>query len=244
MIPKVIHYCWFGGSPLPEDVKGYIQSWRKYCPDYEIKEWNETSFDVSANMYCREAYEAKKWAFVSDYARMKILYDEGGIYLDSDVEVCRSLDSFLKYNAFSGFESDDRIQTGTFGACQGAGWIERILKYYDNRHFKLADGTLDMTTNVVLITRITAEEFGVQLDNTYQVFGDNYALFPFDYLCAKNLETGKINRTEHTYTIHHFSGSWLDSGAKFRRLLKKPIVGLLGEYYGEKFIKSVKSVLK
>lgn len=95
MIPKVIHYCWFGCKPLPEDVKRYIKTWKKYCPDYEIKEWNESNFDVKQNQYCREAYEAKKWAFVSDYVRLKVLYDYGGVYMDTDVEVCKPLDHSL-----------------------------------------------------------------------------------------------------------------------------------------------------
>ena len=97
MIPKMIHYCWFGGNPLPDEVKKYMETWKKYCPDYEIKEWNERNFDVNQNQYCSEAYEAKKWAFVSDYARLKILYEHGGIYMDTDVEVCKPLDHLASY---------------------------------------------------------------------------------------------------------------------------------------------------
>ncbi len=100
MIPKKIHYCWFGGKEKPEDVKRYIASWKKYCPDYEIKEWNESNFDIHENDYCREAYEAKKWAFLTDYVRLKALYEEGGFYMDTDVEVVKSLDPLRVYDSY------------------------------------------------------------------------------------------------------------------------------------------------
>lgn len=119
MIPKIIHYCWFGGKPLPDEVKYYISTWQKYCPDYEIKEWNESNFDVNQNQYCREAYETKKWAFVSDYARLKILYEYGGIYMDTDVEVCKPLDHLASYGFWSGFESESQIQTRNYGFLSG-----------------------------------------------------------------------------------------------------------------------------
>lgn len=210
MIPKIIHYCWFGGNPLPEDVKRYIATWKRFCPDYEIREWNETNFDVNQNQYCKEAYEAKKWAFVSDYVRLKVLYDYGGIYMDSDVEVCKPLDDLLQYEAFSGFESGgNRIPTGTMGSARRSGWIEMLLKNYDERHFIKKDGTYDLTTNVTVISRLTVKKYGIRLDNSFQIFGDQYAMFPFDYLCAKSLETGKVMQTGNTYTIHHFAGSWL-----------------------------------
>lgn len=214
MIPKTIHYCWFGGHPLPEETQYYIDSWRKFCPDYEIIQWNESNFDVSQNPYCREAYEAQKWAFVSDYARLKVLYDHGGIYMDADVEVVKNLDVLLQYRAFSGFESDQHIPTGTMGAIRGNDWIQALLQDYDDRHFLRNDGTYDMTTNVVRITNLTQQRYGVRLDNTLQIFGNHMALFPFDWLCAKSYETGEILRTDNTLTIHHFAGSWLSDEAK------------------------------
>lgn len=110
MIPKIIHYCWFGGKPLPDEVKKYMETWKKYCPYYEITEWNESNFDVNQNQYCREAYEAGKWAFVSDYARLKILYDYGGIYMDTDMEVCKPLDSLASY-AFWSLDLSRRVKS-------------------------------------------------------------------------------------------------------------------------------------
>lgn len=209
MIPKVIHYCWFGGKPLPDDVKKYIATWEKYCPDYAIKQWNENNFDVTENQYCQEAYKAKKWAFVSDYARLKVLYKYGGIYMDTDVEVVKNLDPLLQYRAFSGFESDRAIPTGTMGSVKGNEWIKVLLQDYEERRFLKSDGSYDLTTNVVRITEITKKEYGIHLNNTLQYFGDQMVLFPFDYLCAKSFEIGEIIQTNHTFTIHHFTGSWL-----------------------------------
>lgn len=204
MIPKKIHYCWFGGKELPEDVKSYIETWKKYCPDYEIIEWNENNFDVTQNQYCKEAYEAKKWAFVSDYARLKVLYDYGGIYMDTDVEVVKPLDDLLQYNWFSGFESEDRIPTGTMGAGWNSTVIKIFLDNYNERHFIKDDGSFDLTTNVEVMTKLLKEKYKVQLNNTRQIFDDNSLLLPFDYLCAKSFFTGEISETENTYTIHHF----------------------------------------
>ena len=151
MIPKIIHYCWVGRNPLPDDVRHYIESWKKYCPDYKIIEWNEDNFDIFFNQYAREAYNAKKWAFVSDYIRLSVLNTYGGIYMDTDVEVVKNLDEFLSNKAFSGFESNKYIPTGIMGAEKGNAWIQYLLSYYDNRSFYLDDGTPDLTTNTVTI---------------------------------------------------------------------------------------------
>lgn len=214
MIPKIIHYCWFGGNPLPENVKGYIRTWKKYCPDYEIKQWDESNFDVSQNQYCREAYESKKWAFVSDYARLKVLYECGGIYMDTDIEMVKNPDSLLNYRAFSGFESSATISTGVIGSECGNEWIKYLLDDYNDRKFIQSNREYDLTTNVIRITRLTKEKYKVRMDNSRQIFGDNMVLFPFDYLCAKSYETGEIQKTDNTFTIHHFSGSWLSNQEK------------------------------
>lgn len=233
MIPKKIHYCWFGGKELPEDVKKYIDTWKKYCPDYEIIEWNENNFDVTENQYCKEAYEAKKWAFVSDYARLKVLYENGGIYMDTDVEVCKSLDRFLKYDWFSGFESEDRIPTGTMGACWNSTVIKIFLDDYNDRHFIKNDGSFDLTTNVEVMTKLLKEKYKVQLNNTRQIFGDNNLLLPFDYLCAKSFFTGEINKTKNTYTIHHFKGTWKNKEDN----IKDNVRLFLVKYFGESFVR-------
>lgn len=222
MIPKIIHYCWFGGNPKSESVKKYIESWRKYCPDYEIKEWNESNFNINENDYCREAYEAKKWAFVTDYVRLKALYEEGGFYMDTDVEVVKSLDPLRVYDAVSGYESPTHIPTGTMGACRDNEWIGMLLHDYDHRHFLRKDGTCDTITNVIVITDLTVKKYGLHLHGQKLVFGHNMVLLPFDYLCAKDLDTGEICKTSNTYTIHHFAASWLPEDERnYSRLYKK-----------------------
>lgn len=228
MIPKKIHYCWFGGNPLPEDVKLYIASWRKYCPDYEIIEWNESNFDINCCAYVKEAYEAKKWAFVTDYVRLYALYHHGGIYMDTDVEVVKSLDELLNYSAFSGYESKITIPTGTMGACRGNEWIKLLLEDYNDRHFVMPDGSYDQTTNVITITDLTVRNYGIVLDGEKKIFGHNMAMLPFDYLCAKSYKTGKIIKTDNTYTIHHFKGSWLSEDEKKRDDIRKRLIPITG----------------
>lgn len=240
MIPKKIHYCWFGGNTLPESVKNYIKTWKKYCQDYEIIEWNESNFDVNQNQYCKEAYEAKKWAFVSDYVRLKVLYDYGGIYMDTDVEVVKPLDELLRYNWFSGFESEERIPTGTMGASCNSTIIKLLLSDYDRRHFIKSDGSFDLTTNVELITKTLKLNYDINLNNTYQNFGDNNVLLPFDYLCCKDLIDGKIYISQKTYTIHHFAGSWLNSWGKTKQLIKV----FCSKIFGRKFIIKLKEKIR
>lgn len=239
MIPKVIHYCWFGGNLLPESAKRCIESWKLYCPEYEIVEWNENNFDVNENQYCKEAYECKKWAFVTDYVRLKILHLYGGIYMDTDVEVCKSFDNLLSYNACSGFESDNGISTGMIAASKDNEWIKSLLDYYNDRHFVYENENMDLTTNVVTITNITIEKYGLVLNGKYQVFGNNNAIFPFEYFCAKSLDDGKIYRNDNTYTIHHFSGSWLSPWRQFRHTIKIILVRL----FGIKLINSIRNII-
>lgn len=209
MIPKIIHYCWFGERPLSDDAKTYISTWQKYCPDFDIKEWNEKNFDPNINQYCSEAYNAKQWAFVSDYVRIKVLYEFGGVYLDTDVEMVKSIEPLLKYRGFCGFESESQVQTGVLGCCKNNEWIKKILESYNASKFLKSDGSYDLTTNVSRITRLTQNEYAISLNNTKQLFGENMILLPFDFLCAQHFKTGIIQRTENTFTIHHFAGTWL-----------------------------------
>lgn len=207
MIPKKIHYCWFGGNPLPELAQKCIESWKKYCPDYEIIEWNEQNFDLNCCDYVKEAYAAKKWAFVSDVARLYALVTQGGIYMDTDVEVLRPMDDILeRCEAVSGFETDTSIPTGLMGCCAHHPLFEELLHDYDDAHFLKEDGTPDLTTNVVRITN-TCLKYGLKLDNTLQTVA-GFTLFPKDYFCPKDSTTRELHLTENTYTIHHFDGSW------------------------------------
>lgn len=240
-IPKIIHYCWFGKNPLPEDTKKYIETWRKYCPNYEIKEWNETNFDVNKNQYVKEAYEAKKFAFVSDYVRLYALYTEGGIYMDTDVEVKKPLDIFLKHKAFTGFENETSPITGTMGAEKNNKWIEKLLKDYDNISFYKENGEIDLTTNVERITKTTKELYNVVLQSSYQDLGD-VTIYPFEYFCAKDWETGIINETTDTYTIHHFKSSWHTKEEKETYERRKKYIIKYGKNKGNKIFKHINRI--
>ncbi len=213
MIPKKIHYCWFGKNPLPKLAIDCIESWKKYCPDYEIIRWDESNFDISSNAYIKEAYDAKKFAFVTDVVRLYVLLNEGGIYMDTDVEVLKPLDDLLKLDAFSGFESDTKIPTGIMAAKKGHKLFAELLQEYDNAHFIKKDGTYDLTTNVIRITK-TCKKYGLVQNNSLQTV-NGFTLFPKDYFCPKDLITRKLHLTENTYTIHHFDGSWLSEKERF-----------------------------
>ena len=212
MIPKRIHYIWFGGNPLPQEARDCIASWEKYCPDFEIVRWDETNFDLKQNSYIQEAYEAEKWAFVSDYARLWVLVNYGGVYMDTDVELLKPIDPMLRHRAFSGFESNNAISTGIMGCERDYSLFRELLSDYDGRHFLRKDGTFDMKTNVVAITDYCLGK-GLILDNSYQLI-DGLALYPSDWFCPKSHETGVISCTDNTVAIHHFSGSWMDESEK------------------------------
>lgn len=220
MIPKIIHYCWFGGGPLPELAKRCIASWKKYCLGYEIREWNEKNFNMDYCAYVKEAYLAKKWAFVSDVARLYALVQYGGIYMDTDMEVLKPLDDLLEYEAVSGFEDASFVMT-SFMACKaGDPLFCELLHEYDGLHFQMQDGKLDYTTNVQRITRVL-EKYGLRLDGTEQTIR-GMMLFPQDYFSPKNWKTGDVYTTDATYTIHHFATSWLSEEEKLQsKLMRK-----------------------
>lgn len=214
MIPKVIHYCWFGGKDKPESVIKCIRSWKEKCPDYEIREWNEENFDIMICNYVKEAYENKKWAFVSDYARLYVLYKFGGVYMDTDVELIRNLDYFLNHNAFAGYESKTIIASSLIGSEASDEWIKYLLSYYDNKNFIHLDGSLDITTNTVTISKMTSEKYKVLLDGKLIEFDSNKYIYPQEYFSPKVPGNSKVKVTKQTYAIHHFDCSWIE-GNKF-----------------------------
>lgn len=205
MIPKVIHYCWFGRGPMTKLAMNCIQSWKKYCPDYQLKLWNEDNFDLDLYPYVREAYEKKKFAFVSDVVRLYALYTEGGIYMDTDVEVIKNLDPFLKHVAFSGFESKQFVPTGIMASERGGQWVKDNLDYYIGKHFVNNDGSMNLEANVTFMTQMLIKK-GLRLDDTFQDFPGYLTIYPKEYFCPL---TQPILINENTATIHHFSGSWL-----------------------------------
>ncbi len=206
-IPKIIHYCWFGGKSKPPLAQKCIQSWKKFCPDYEIREWNEENFDIaSAPRYVRQAYEAKRWAFVSDFVRLRALAEFGGVYMDTDVEVVKPLDPYLKHRAFAGFEHIDRVQTGLLACEPGFALFREFMAYYDTASFLRPDGSPDITTNVEILTGLCQRK-GLVFQDRYQEV-EGLAVYPREYFCPVDYETEKLRRTRKTVTIHWFSGSW------------------------------------
>lgn len=206
-IPKILHYCWFGGNPKPPLAEKCIRSWKKYCPDYEIREWNEGNFDVSAApKYVQQAYEARRWAFVTDYVRLKALTEMGGIYMDTDVEVVKPLDEFLKHRAFAGFERVDRVQTGLLACEAGFPLFLDFLAHYDTASFLKEDGSVDITTNVEVLTNLCMQRGLVCNDRLQTV--DGLTLYPREVFCPVDFDTEKLKRTRKTVTIHWFAGSW------------------------------------
>lgn len=226
MIPKVIHYCWFGKGKKPDLIQKCIQSWKENLPDYRIVEWNESNFEIRINKYAKEAYDAKKWAFVTDFVRLYVLYHYGGIYLDADVEVIKPLDKFLQHSAFSGFEDDSWIPTGIIGAQKGNLWIKEQLDYYNEKSFVQEDGSFDTTTNCVTITDMSIEKHGLLANGKKQVLKYDMHIYPRDWFCPKIDDEKRIYTTKNTYTIHHFYGSWLPVNMKKR--VKNLIIKLFG----------------
>ena len=208
MIPKKIHYCWIGGKPLPESAKKCIKSWKKFCPDYEIVEWNEKNYDFTKNQYMKDALEAKKWGFVPDYARLDIIYQHGGIYLDTDVEIIKSFDDLLSNKGFAGFESRDHVALGLgFGAEAGNPVIKKLMGSYEELSFRNADGTLNLIASPALNTE-TLKRLGLTQPAQYQVLCDSFNIYPIEYFCPKSYDDGIIRKTKNTYSIHHFDSSW------------------------------------
>lgn len=210
MIPKIIHYCWFGHNPKPELMQRCIASWKKYCPDYEIIEWNEDNFDIFKNNYAQEAYEEKKWAFLTDYARLWIVYHHGGIYLDTDVEAIKSFDDLLANPAFFGFEDEKSVATGLgFGAEKGNPVVEAMLRDYDDIHFRLPDGRMDMLPCPVRNTKAISCLLPVPCDGKSIIKTAHATFYPAEYFCPLSADGVTMKKTKHTHSIHWFSATWL-----------------------------------
>ena len=224
MIPKIIHYCWFGGKPLPKSAEKCIASWKKYLPDYEIKRWDESNFDVNAIPYTREAYAACKFAFVSDYARFWILYHYGGVYFDTDVEVIRPIDDIINRGGFLGVESNRNgiytVNPGLgFAATQGTAVIGEMVNLYSTFHFTNTDGASDLK-NIVEITTDYLSSKGLQnTDEIQDCCG--FTIYPKDYFCPIDYETRELKITENTRTIHHYAESWVPRSTRFKNTLSR-----------------------
>lgn len=230
MIPKKIHYIWFGKNPLPELVLKCIESWKKHCPDYEIKKWDEDNFDFSKNIYAKEAYDAKKWAFVSDYARVKILHDEGGIYLDTDMEILKNLDIFLENDFFAGFESKKFINAAILGSVKSHPLLKEMLNSYKNDKFILDNGLYNERTIVERLSKILKNN-SFRLNNTLQKI-DSVCIYSNDFFYPKNNFNGKINLNSNSHTIHHYDGSWLDTFQHINKQNRYILTSKYGKFIG------------
>ncbi len=217
-IPKKIHYCWFGGNPLTPLAKDCIESWKKYCPDYEIIEWNETNIDIDSSPFMKAAYENKKWAFVSDYARYKVIYENGGVYLDVDVEVIKNLDDLLKLGAYMGFEGNEYVNSGLgFGATAGDKTLKEILSVYDRTSYEDHKDDPAKISTPIIVTNILSQH-GFKKNGEMQKVG-TMTILPEDYLCPKNPLTRLTNITDNSHSIHHYDASWV--GSKEREHIDK-----------------------
>ena len=228
LIPKKIHYCWFGKKEKPELVKTCIESWKIKLSEYEIIEWNEDNFDINSNIFVKEAYECGKYAFVSDYVRVYVLYKYGGIYLDTDVEVCREFsEEILRNDSFWGFEEKNFIATSTIGASKGNKLIKQFLDSYDNKDFFKEDGTIDTLTNVVIVSEIL-RKLGIKLDGSYQEVEDLATIYPQEYFSPYDYINCYSKETENTYTIHHYYKSWLPINVRIKTYIKKALAKIIG----------------
>lgn len=224
MIPRIIHYCWFGRGQMPELALRCIESWHRVMPDYDYKMWNEDNFDINCIAYVKEAYEARKYAFVSDYVRLFALFSEGGIYMDTDVEVFKPYDDILNLSGFIGFEGTKyrHIGTGTIASEPEGEWVKEQISAYNGIHFLQPNGDYDLTTNPVRISAIMCQN-GFLQNGKEQDYRDMH-VFPVDYFCPRQT-TGEYLKTRNTYCDHHYMGSWEEN---------KKSTGIITKVIGQK----------
>ena len=239
MIPHKLHYCWFGHNPKPQLIQRCIASWKRYFPDWELIEWNESNYDVNKNAYIAEAYRQKKWAFVVDYARFDILNREGGIFLDTDVEFLRELPAeYLQYEAFTGFESETTVNPGLIYASEpGQKILTEIMDTYEHKSFgEQIDGRIENIVDIV--TGVLAAD-GLKGNNEFQVVG-GVAIFPKEYFCCFNHEIQAFETTQNTISVHHYFASWSPWHRKLYFKCIKASAKILGK---ERYLR-IKKVLK
>ena len=220
MIPKIIHYIWLGGKEEPPILEKCKKSWKKFCPDYEIKRWDESNLDLSKYKFAKDAYEARKFAFASDVFRFDILNQEGGIYLDIDVELYKPLNEFLEFDWFMGFESESILNPGLImGATPNYPALDRMLEIYKNTTLNLSD--LQNQTICILTTNFLVKNYGLKQNNTTQFFDENkIAIFSTEYFCPKSVADGKIRKTKNTVSIHWYNMSWYSPWQKTKHYVK------------------------
>lgn len=225
MIPKKIHYCWFGRNPKPKLAEKCIASWKKYCPDYEIIEWNEDNFDIEKYPYAKYCLAQKKYAFLSDFARLIVIQEQGGIYFDTDVETVRNFDTLLNYDAFYGFENDKYVASGLgFGAEKNQITVVKMLEEYEK--LQKEDGTFELKGCPRLNTEALVK-LGLQQNGKEQEVAGAH-IFPSEWFNPYEDATGLLNSTDNTYSIHWYAKSWMSKRKIIRSKLTRPLHRLLG----------------
>ena len=243
MIPKRIHYCWFGRGDKPGLVRKCIRSWTKYCPDYEIIEWNEDNYDLStAPLFVKQAIEAKKWAYATDYIRLKVIYDHGGIYLDTDVEVIRNMDDLLRNTAYFGFQNMRNVATGLgFGAEKGNALLLDLMKGYEGIPFLLEDGSMNETPCPSRDLPVF-QKYGLRPDGSEQYLNGNVHIYPKEYFSPLDYKTGCMKKTGQTVSIHWFAASWFSKKQLRRKRIRWIINRVLGQERFERLKRRVKGI--
>jgi len=249
MIPKVIHYCWFGPNELPNSAKTYMQTWKKHLPEFEIKLWNENNFDINIYPYAKDAYQDGKFAFVADVCRAHALYYEGGVYLDTDVEVLKAFDPFLKHTAFAGFEvstldivsktKDIHTQMGVIGSKPYATWIKQVLSSFEYLQY---DKSKPITINSIVDSIII--ENGFELKDKFQFVEDYLCLYPSVYFIAKDYQTGVIRISNATFCIHHYDATWLRFNVRAKAKLKHLLINTLTENVFKRLVIIKRKIIK
>lgn len=242
-IPKIIHYCWLGKNEKSNFVKQCIESWKQNAPDYEIKEWNEDNFPFEIikfkSRYVTEAIDNRAWAFVTDYMRLHILYNEGGIYLDTDVELRKPLDLLLDHKSFMSFESENTLCTAVIGSQAKQDWVKFLLDCYDKRSF-IVDNRLDKKPNSQYLIEILKQRYNIEIKNKQQSLNCGLIVYSSEYFSPKNYATMKLTITENTFAIHHYSGGWKSNTGK----LKDMIVAIITRIIGESSMNTLKNKTK
>lgn len=243
MIPKKIHFCWLSNDPFPEKIQKCLDSWMKYLPDYEFVHWDKQKLDTLNSKWANEAFDNKKYAFAADFIRCYSVYNEGGIYLDTDVEVCKSFDPMLKHHSFMGLDSNGDLEAAVFGAEPHAEWLKKALDFYKDRNFVNIDGTFNIVTMPNVFKSVLSD---ILPDNVSSITKEKtfskFTLYPKDYFSPKDYTTGIIKRTKNTVCIHHFTAAWLsDNTWAWRRHKLKLLVAKL---FGQRFATQLSRLIR
>lgn len=227
-IPKIIHYCWFGGAAYPPLVERCIESWKRQLPDYSFWRWDESNFDITSHRFVKEAYEAKKWAFVSDYVRFYVLERYGGIYLDTDVEVIKSFDPFLHHGAFVGYESRYVLSTAVIGSQAHHPFTKAMKSLYD-KPFIRDNGIMETVPNTQIVTQLLESSFGLDKTKSKQLLQNDIEVYPQEYFSPKSYYDKTLIESEKTVAVHHFDGSWHTKWLRYKRMLHQVFIAFFGK---------------